>query len=142
MTLVTLSFVGLAAICWGTGAFFDKLILRYLDPANAFIAKVAMTIILFLPLVLWKLAPFKRALENGGKASIIFVFLSVIVTMGGVYFYLKALSAGQASSVVPLSSTYPLITFALVYFFLGESFTTTKFIGTLLVCSGVFFLSK
>lgn len=142
MTFITIGFVALAAVCWGTGAFFDKLILRHLDPANAFIAKVAVTIILFLPLVLWKLAPFKKALENGGKASILFVFLSVIVTMGGVYFYLKAMAGGEASSIVPLSSTYPLITFALVYFFLGESFTTAKIIGTLLVCSGVFFLSK
>ena len=141
MTFITIGFVALAAICWGAGAFFDKLILRYLDPANAFIAKVAVTIILFLPLVIWKINPFKKALENGGKASLIFVFLSVIVTMSGVYFYLKAMATGEASSIVPLSSTYPLVTFALVCFFLGESFTTVKFIGTLLVCSGVFFLS-
>ena len=142
MTFITITFVGLAAICWGTGAFFDKLILRYLDPANAFIAKVGVTIILFLPLVIWKFIPFKKAVEAGGRISMLFVFLSVVVTMGGVYFYLKAMAQGEASSVVPLSSTYPLITFALVYFFLGESFTTAKFIGTLLVCSGVFFLSK
>ena len=142
MTFITIGFVALAAVCWGTGAFFDKLILRHLDPANAFVAKVAVTIILFLPLVLWKLAPFKKALENGGKASLIFVLLSVIVTMGGVYFYLKAMAGGEASSIVPLSSTYPLITFALVCFFLGESFTAVKFLGTILVCSGVFFLAK
>ena len=85
---------------------------------------------------------YKKAVEAGGRISMLFVFLSVVVTMGGVYFYLKAMAGGEASSVVPLSYTYPLITFALVYFFLGESFTTVKFIGTILVCSGVFFLSK
>lgn len=142
MTVLTITFVSLAAVCWGAGAFFDKLILRYLDPANAFIAKVLVTIILFLPLVIWKFIPFKKAFEAGGRTSLLFVFLSVVVTMSGVYFYLKAMAGGEASSIVPLSSTYPLITFALVYFFLGESFTTAKFIGTLLVCSGVFFLSK
>ncbi|MCG2725187.1 MAG: EamA family transporter [Elusimicrobia bacterium] len=142
MTFITITFVALAAICWGAGAFFDKLILRYLDPANAFIAKVFVTIILFLPLVIWKFIPFKKAVETGGRVSVLFVFLSVVVTMSGVYFYLKAMSGGEASRIVPLSSTYPLITFALVCFFLGENFTAVKFIGTLFVCAGVFFLSK
>ncbi|MCK4935767.1 MAG: EamA family transporter [Elusimicrobiales bacterium] len=142
MTFITITFVGLAVLCWGTGSFLDKLILRYLDAGNVFIAKLVATIVIFLPLVLWKLVPFKKAVENGGRISMILVFLSVIFTMSGVYFYLKAMAGGEASSVVPLSSTYPLITFVLVCFFLGESFTTVKLVGTLLVCSGVFFLSK
>ncbi len=142
MKLAILFFVFLAVICWGTGAFFDKLILRRLEPFHTFLAKVIVTIILFLPLIVWKMSPFRKAIETAGKMTVLFVFLSVAVTMGGVYFYLKAMSGAEASRIVPLSSTYPLITFLLAFFFLGESFTLSKFIGIILVAGGVFFLSK
>ncbi len=62
--------------------------------------------------------------------------------MVGVFFYLKAMSGGEASKIVPLCSTYPFVTFILVCLFLGESFTVSKFIGTMLISGGIYFISK
>ena len=142
MDFSTIIFLLLAIVCWGASAVFDKMMLNYLEPGSAFVARVIFTILVFLPLAVWKFTPAKQAMQTAGKISVLFVFLSVAVSMSGVYFYFKAMSGCEASRIVPLASTYPLIAFFLAYLFLGESFTVSKLFGTFLVCSGVFFLSK
>ena len=72
-----------------------------------------------------------------GQIAVILVAASIVVTMSGVYFYLRAMSSAEASRIVPMSSTYPLVAFLLALLFLGEKFTWTKLAGTLLVCAGV-----
>jgi transporter family protein len=138
----TIIFLALAIVAWGMGAFFDKMTLRYVDPSSAFYLRMLFMLVLFIPFLLWKYLPTRTALLCSNKLASLFIFLSVIVTMGGVFFYLRAMSGGEASKVVPLSSTYPVVTFLLVYLFLGESFTVTKFIGTLLISGGIYFISK
>jgi transporter family protein len=142
MDTSTLLFLVLAIVCWGAGAFFDKMTLRYVDPSGAFNLRTLFMLVLFIPFLLWRYAPTKQALFGSGKAASAYILASVLVTMGGVFFYLRALSSGEASKVVPLSSTYPLVTFALVCVFLGESFTLTKLAGALLISGGIFFISK
>jgi len=142
MELSAIIFLLLAILGWGLGAFFDKVSLGHMDPSGAFYVRSLFMILVFTPLVLWKYQPMKQALVGSDKLGPIFVMSSVIVSMGGVFFYLKALSGGEASKIVPLSSTYPFITFALALLFLGESFTVNKFIGTVLLSGGIYFISK
>ena len=52
------------------------------------------------------------------------------------------MSGGEASKIVPLTSTYPFVTFIMVCLFLGESFTVSKLIGTMLISGGIYFISK
>lgn len=54
----------------------------------------------------------------------------------------KALSGGAATKIVPLSSTYPFVTFALAVLFLGESVTLNRVLGTFLLSGGIYFISK
>jgi len=142
MELPTIIFLLLAILGWGLGAFFDKLCLKHLDPAGAFYVRSLFMVIIFAPLAAWKYAPTKQALLGSDKLGPLFVLGSVIVSMGGVFFYLKALSGGAATKIVPLSSTYPFVTFALAVLFLGESITLNKFVGTLLLSGGIYFISK
>ncbi|MBI4802124.1 MAG: EamA family transporter [Elusimicrobia bacterium] len=138
----TIIFLLLAVVAWGMGAFFDKMTLRYVDPSGAFYMRTLFMLVIFIPFLLWKYSPTKQALLGAGKIASVFILSSVLVTVGGVFFYLKALSGGEASKIVPLSSTYPFITFLMVYFFLGESFTLNKLLGTLLISGGIYFISK
>ena len=138
----TIIFLILAIIAWGCGAFFDKLTLRYMDAAGAFYIRTLFMLVLFIPFLLWKYSPTRQALASSGRLGSALVLSSVLVTMGGVFFYLKAMSGGEASKIVPISSTYPLVTFALAIFFLGEHFTLNKLIGTLLLSGGIYFISK
>ncbi|HNW44459.1 MAG TPA: EamA family transporter [Elusimicrobiales bacterium] len=135
-------FLLLAILGWGAGAFFDKLSLKHLDPSGAFYVRTLFMVFIFAPLAAWKYAPTKQALLCSDRLGPLFVLASVIVSMGGVFFYLKALNAGAASKIVPLSSTYPFVTFALAVLFLGESVTLNKFAGTLLLSGGIYFISK
>ncbi len=142
MDFSTIIFLLLAVVSWGMGAFFDKMTLRYVDPSSAFYLRTLFMLILFIPFLLWKFLPTRQALFDSNKLASVFILSSVVVTMGGVFFYLKAMSGGEASKIVPLSSTYPFVTFILVYLFLGESFTVSKFIGTMLISGGIYFISK
>jgi len=142
MELSTIIFLLLAIVAWGFGAFFDKMSLKYLDASGAFYIRTLLMLVLFVPFLLWKYSPLREALASAGRLATAFVLASVLVTMGGVFFYLKAMSGGEASKIVPLSSTYPFITFLLALIFLGESFTLNKFIGTLLISGGIYFISK
>ena len=142
MELSTVIFLLLAILGWGLGAFFDKACLKHMDPSGAFYVRTLFMIIVFTPLLVWKYSQTKQALLGSDKLGPIFVMSSVLVSMGGVFFYLKALSGGEAMKIVPLSSTYPAVTFVLALLFLGESFTVNKLIGTLLLSGGIYFISK
>ncbi|MBU2573678.1 MAG: EamA family transporter [Elusimicrobia bacterium] len=142
MDLATIIFLILGVVCWGMGAFFDKMTLKYMDPASAFYLRTLVMLALFIPFLAWKYFPTRQALLNANKFALVFVLSGAVVTMCGVFFYLKAMSGGEASRIVPLSSTYPFVTFLMVYFFLGESFTLNKLLGTLLISGGIYFISK
>ena len=142
MELSTVVFLLLAILGWGLGAFFDKACLGHMDPASAFYVRTLFTILIFTPMLLWKYPQTRQALTGSDRLGPLLVLASVIVSMGGVFFYLKALSGGEAMKIVPLSSTYPAVTFALALLFLGESFTANKFIGTALLSGGIYFISK
>jgi transporter family protein len=142
MDFYTVLFLALAILGWGLGAFFDKACLKYMDASGAFYVRTLLMILVFVPLVLWKYGQTKQALLGSNKLGPAFVLASVLVSMAGVFFYLKALSVGEATKIVPLSSTYPALTFVLAVLFLGESFTVNKFVGTLLLSGGVYFISR
>lgn len=146
MSSTTVSFLALAIVCWGSSAFFDKICFRHFpgsaQAADVFTVRLALTILLLaVPVaVRW---PAARAVASGaGTMGLVWVAASVVTAMSGIYFYLVAMSGADASKIVPLSSTYPLVTFTLAVAFLGERFDPNRLIGTFLVCLGVFFLSR
>ncbi|HBA59735.1 MAG TPA: hypothetical protein DCZ92_02710 [Elusimicrobia bacterium] len=142
MAISTIIFLLLTVVCWGLGAFFDKASLKHMDPTGAFYVRTLFMVIIFIPLALWKYLPTKQALLGSDKLGPLLVMASVLVSMGGVFFYLKALSGGEASRIVPLTSTYPFVTFVMAVLFLGDNITPYKLLGTLLVSGGIYFISK
>ena len=58
---------------------------------------------------------------------------------GQLAFY-SALKAGEASVVVPVAATYPLVALFISVIFLGEAFTVQKLAGIALVVGGVMLL--
>ncbi|MEF3280522.1 MAG: EamA family transporter [Elusimicrobiota bacterium] len=142
MNLEVSLYLFVAIICWGFGAIFDKLTLRYFDPVSAFYSRTFIIIVFFSIFVSTRFLKTINDLKIASKSGLIYISLSVIVAMVGVFAYLKAMSFSEASRIVPISSTYPLVTFIIAVLFLGESFTLTKLIGTIFVILGVYFISK
>jgi transporter family protein len=60
---------------------------------------------------------------------------------GALVLFFFALTKGEASTVVPVSSAYPLVTLAGAAIFLGEQLTVARVIGALLIVSGVIVIS-
>ncbi|NLH39946.1 MAG: EamA family transporter [Elusimicrobia bacterium] len=142
MTTEAVVYLVIAILSWGLGAIFDKLTLRYLDALPAFYGRTMIMIVFFLLFILTRFSKTVNDLVRAPRISLLYISLSVIVSMLGVYTYLKAMSFSDASKIVPLSSTYPLVTFIVAVLFLGESFSFNRFLGTVFVISGVYLISK
>jgi transporter family protein len=67
--------------------------------------------------------------------------LTAFAAAGGLICFFYALSKGDASVVVPMTSAYPVVALAGSAIFLSESITVPKVIGTVLVIAGVVVIS-
>jgi bacterial/archaeal transporter family protein len=128
----------LTVIFWGAAPIFDKAALKAGgDPllgtiVRGFFLGFAM---LFTALLAGKVKPL---LNMPGRAVVFFVISALLAGALGVFTYFKALQSGATSKIVPLASTYPLITAALSALFLGESLTLARIAGIALIATGIF----
>ncbi len=75
--------------------------------------------------------------DGAGWAALTSIFGGTAVVLLFV-----ALSRGDASRVVPVSSIYPLVTVVVSVIFLSERFTATRGLGAALAVVGVVLLSR
>jgi transporter family protein len=133
----------LAVALWGIGGFFDKLSLMHSEATAAFVVRECLMAAIFVPMLIAHCINPVKVPFTSSRAALLYISLSVFVTTVGMFFYLKAMGGGaQASKIVPLSSTYPLITVLLAALFIGEKLTMDKLAGTLLIAGGVWFISR
>ena len=137
MSAATLTFLSLFVVAMGGAAILDKLALGRLGANEVFVVRMGVNAAICLLLFLAGWLPAKAAVAQAGRVPVALITLSLVVTMGGVFCYIKALSGAEASKVIPLSSAYPLVAFLLALAFLGERFSWAKLAGTALICAGV-----
>ncbi len=127
----------LTAIIWGLAPAFEKTGLSgKIDP---YVGVVIRTI----PVVIFSITGL-FLLGKAGELAHLEVRNVFYIAMGGLIAgflgqltLYNALKAGEASIVVPISATYPLVTLIIAVLFLGESVTLAKVLGIVLVISGV-----
>jgi transporter family protein len=127
----------LAAIIWGLAPAFEKTGLRgRIDPYVGVMIRTIPIVILSIA-GLFLLGKVEE-LAHIETRNIIFLVIGGLLAgfLGQLALY-NALKAGEASIVVPISATYPLVTLIIAVLFLGESVTFTKVLGILLVISGI-----
>ncbi|MDD5628492.1 MAG: EamA family transporter [Elusimicrobia bacterium] len=130
-------FIALTVVLWGAAGFIDKLTLRYLGPNETFVVRMGVNAAICLAIFFWGWPGVRPSATAGGKLPVLLIAASLVLTMAAVFCYIKALSSGEAMRIVPLSSTFPLVTFLLALAFLGETFSWVKLAGTVLICAGV-----
>lgn len=126
---------------WGLSPVLEKLGLRRVDPLiGLFIRTLAaflgITFVLFLTSEYEKLKVL--TLRD-------FLYLAISGLMAGflgMYFYFSLLKSHQASQIVPLTATYPLVASLLAILILKESLTLNKLLGTFLIVIGIYLLFK
>lgn len=133
-------FAVLTSLIWGFAPAFEKLGLTgRIDPfLGVVIRTIPIAVISLAGLVLMGRA---GSLSTVDARSALFIMAGGLIAglLGQLAFY-SALKTGQASVVVPIAATYPLVAFLVSMIFLGESFTWHKAIGICLVVGGVIML--
>ena len=130
----------LAALTWGCAPLIEKIGLSKIDPnVGVFFRTLGVTLgIPFLILI-------RRSEIKASFSSIPFEIFYVMLggflasIVGQIFFY-NALKSGEASRVVPLGATYPLVSCILAFILLGEKVTYAKLCGIILVLLGTFLL--
>lgn len=125
-------------ICWGLWGFLGKLGSRSISPGHLLLLTYT-GIVLVYPVVLalyaqgfspeWRAPDHYYALASG-----------LVCGLGFPLFYL-ALSGGDATRVVVITATYPVVTVLLAMLFLHEPLTLKAGMGTALSIAGILMLS-
>ena len=136
MSLQAFLFALLTAFFWGSAAIFDKLALAKLQPLAGVAARS-----LVITLVAVGAAAFSlrgRAWQGVDARSWVFIILSGLFSgLLGQWTYYKALKYADASRIVPIAGSFPLVAFVMAVLLLGESLTTQRLLGTILVVAGI-----
>jgi transporter family protein len=130
----------LTAFIWGIAPIFEKMGLSgKIEPFVGVVVRTIPIIIAgFIGLAfmgkigsLWQLAP---------RDALLVAIGGLLAGFAGQFTLYSALKIGQASIVVPVAATYPLVAMVVSILFLGEPLTWQKVVGVVLVFSGVLLL--
>ena len=130
----SLLFIFITILMWGVWGFFGKLALeKRMAPANVFLAEVITSAVLAVPLFVF--AFYRRSGPPLTSANI-YGFLSGAALAVGLFFYYLALENTQASVVVPLTASYPVVAALLSFALLGERPSIAQWAGIVLIVLG------
>ncbi|MCX5749706.1 MAG: EamA family transporter [Candidatus Saganbacteria bacterium] len=129
----------MAAVIWGFVPLLEKIGLGKIEPLVGLFYRSCGVLIGLVILVLFFLKPAEIRSVDLRSALLVMTggFLASFVAT--ILFY-HALKWGEMSRIVPISGSYPLITFVLGIFLLGESFSLLKLLGVILAVIGVWLL--
>ncbi len=130
----------LTALIWGFAPAFEKFGLSgSIDPyLGVVIRTIPIAVIGLVGLTFMGRLPSIATIDL--KSAAFVVAGGLIAGLAGQFVFYSALKSGEASVVVPITATYPLVAFIVSMAFLGESFTWQKAVGILLVVGGVVML--
>lgn len=124
-----------AMVAWGTS---DWLAAKSSKQMSAY----AVNLVIQLPgIIIWPLA---LVLASQSLPTLKHTF---IISAAGICFttayisFVKALSKGHVGIVVPLGSTYPLITILLTVLFLSSTFTGLQYLAMFVIIAGIAMLA-
>ena len=149
MSKTALMYCLIAIVAWGMGAVVDKILMgdRGLSPWTAVMLKMVLATII---ISIYAFATGSME-EIRGMASMqprqLWTIIgavtgtAVLATVVGQLSYYSALQTADASRVIPLTSTYPLVGALLAVAFLGESITVPKVAGAVCIVAGIVLLS-
>ncbi len=128
----------LTAVVWGLAPVVEKYGLRGVDPFTATVVRSCAALAFILTVY-----AFVGHARVSGTRYLLYMILGGILGGGiGMYLYYLALSAGSASRVVPLSSTYPLFATLFSILALGERPSVTTLIGCALIVVGAVLVGR
>lgn len=135
-----LLFAFIGPVAWAISVHIDKyLIGRYFQDADTAVLMLFTAVIgvVALPVIWW----FVTGIFAPPLQSIAVMTASGVMFIAAMMFYLRAIQSEEASVVAPLFQLTTIFSFLLAWVFLGETLTLKSGLGTLLILSGVMFVS-
>lgn len=127
-----------AAVIWGFAPALEKVGLKgtSMDPfLGVFIRTIP--ILLFAAVGVIAMGKLNDVASVDLKSALFVGAGGLVAGLLGQFAFYSALKWGEASVVVPVAATYPLVALIVSVLFLGEAFTVQKLVGIGLVVGGV-----
>lgn len=128
----------LTILCWACMGFFGRLAARSVPVQGVPLLSSLGGLVVFAVLVALGFRQVKFDWQNIHYYQAILA--GIIGTTGTVMFYM-AIARGEASRVVPITATYPIVTLLLALLFLGEALSVQKAVGIALAVIGICLIS-
>lgn len=133
-------YAALASLIWGFAPAFEKVGLNgKIDPYLGVVIRT-IPIAVISVLGLGFMGRITEITSVDVKSAVFVAAGGLIAGLIGQLAFYSALKGGEASIVVPVAATYPLVALLVSVIFLGEAFTWQKMIGISLVVGGVILL--
>jgi len=131
-------FALLTTLFWGISPVIEKLAVSRLSPLTA-VSIRSFFVTIVLSAVFLSSGGFGEAMRE--PKAIFYVALGALFAgLLGQLTYFYALKEGEASRVVPIIASYPVVAFIVGITFLGEAITLPKVAGVVLVGLGILLL--
>jgi len=131
----------LTACIWGLVPTLEKLGLARMPPIAGLFLRSTGVIIGVVTLLLLKFKYIKEAIVGANFRTIaLFVGAGILASIVGQICFYNALKTGEASRVVPIAGSFPLVSFVIGIIFLSESITIHKIFGVAFVLVGIVLL--
>jgi len=127
----------LAALVWGICPILEKAGLKNIPVYEGVFIRALSVFLAGMVMFLAKPSMFRTFTVPNIRAIVYIMLGGFFASIVGQMIYYKALSAGEASKIVPIAGSFPLVTFILGVIIFGEAITVTKIIGVILVVSGI-----
>jgi len=130
----------LSALIWGCAPILEKLGLTKISVFPGVFYRSLGVILGLIFLFAFKYSEIKSSFPGISHHWIYLILSGFLASIVGQIFFYHALRGGEASQVVPLAGTYPLVSFIIGVLFLGEQLSFGKVSGVALVVMGVMLL--
>ncbi len=138
-TMLVNSMVILTLLFWGAWGIFDKKALGHTAPLGQLVAVYCFSplLALFVAGVLTLWVPGWHLTEH----TLFYALLGSISYFVATIAYLIAMTKGEASLILGVTASYPLIAQALAFVMLGEELNPIRILGCVIMIAGIIVLS-
>jgi bacterial/archaeal transporter family protein len=130
----------LTALVWGFVPIIEKIGLNKIDPLVGLFYRSLGILLGIGILVVFKTSAIKASIASCPQGWLYLMTGGFLASFVGQILFYHALKSGEASKVVAIAASYPLLSFVLGVLILGEKITVAKACGVLSILVGVFFL--